>query len=130
MKPIIKKTNMVNQIRAITTKSVRAVMLAIPSFFILSVFNTVYAAEGGNPLMDSAPIKGLFNFLKDAGLVLMAVSVLLGAVLIGVFSLIQAGCHEPHDKEKWGKNRKTVIISMCWVFGASSVMTLISTYLK
>lgn len=84
------------------------------------------AAAGA--LQESDVYKGLMDLLKDVSLVIMIAAPILGAILIGYCSIMLGANSEPHDKEKWSKNRKTVIIAMAWVFGAGSIVGIISSY--
>lgn len=116
----------------------KAILKAVLRFFILIctastgflLTSTPVFATGGNFLMESAPVKGIIQFLNDASTALLFIAPILGGLLIALFSMIMGAQQEPHDKVKWGKNRKTVIVALIWVFSASAVITLITSYIK
>lgn len=93
----------------------------------LSNATTVFAT-GGNPITDSVPFKGMMKLLNDSGIALLIIAPIVCGILIGVFALIQGVQSEPHDKEKWAKNKKTVFIVLIWVFAASGLVSIIGGY--
>lgn len=94
----------------------------------LSSASPVFATGGGNPITDSVPFKGMMKLLNDAGIALLIIAPIVCGLLIGVFALIQGVQSEPHDKEKWTKNKKTVFIVLIWVFAASGLVSIVGGY--
>lgn len=91
---------------------------------------TVYAEGGGDAIQSSQLFTGLMKLLNDTSTALLIGAPILCGILIGVFAVIQGMQTEPHDKEKWAKNKKTVLIVLIWVFGATSLVAIVTSYFK
>lgn len=92
---------------------------------------TVFAeGDSANYIQESELWKSLMKMLQDAGIVMLIAAPILCGILIGIFALIEGANSEPHDKEKWKKNKKTVLIVLIWVFAASGVVAIIGSYFK
>lgn len=91
---------------------------------------TVWAEGGGNAITDSVPFKGMMKMLSDGSVAMLLIAPIGIGILIGICSLAMAASTEPHDKERWGKNRKTSIITVVWVFGASAIVALVTSYFQ
>ncbi len=101
-----------------------SILIANLTMFPLSVF----AEE--NAITSSSIFKGLMKMLTDGGVALLIIAPIVCGLLFGIFSLIQGMSTESHDKEKWGKNKKTVLIVLAFVFSSSAIVAIIAGYFK
>lgn len=92
------------------------------------VFATNPTNSGGNAITQSTLFVGLMKLLQDASVALLVIAPIAGGVLITIFSLMISFNSEQHEKEKWSKNRKMVIITLIIVFSVSGIVSLISSY--
>lgn len=106
-----------------------ALWAAIATTIVLPM--TVFAeGDGTNYIQESDLWKDLMKMLQDVGVVMLIAAPIICGILIGIFSLIEGANTEPHDKEKWKKNKKTVLIVLIWVFGSSGAVAIIGSYFK
>ncbi|MEG0894492.1 MAG: hypothetical protein RSE93_02175 [Oscillospiraceae bacterium] len=123
MKTIKNKLNKIKN-KILNIKDKVLISMLTLSFFISSPL----FADGGNPITESDIFKGVMKLLKDGGIGLMIAAPIICGILIGAFSIAKGTSAEEHDKQKWDKNRKTAIITLIWVLGASSIVTIIGAY--
>lgn len=120
----MKKTN--KKIR-LNFRSLKLIMaLAVTNSFI----NTTVYAQGGNAITESTIFKGAAKMLTDAGVAALIIVPSLALILIIFYSAAQGASPETHDKEKWKKNRNSVLFVLAWIFGASALITIISSYFQ
>lgn len=103
-----------------------AVTLAVSGFLM----NTSVYATGGNAITESTIFKGIAKMLTDAGVGALVIVPSLALILIVFYSIAQGISSEAHDKEKWKKNRNSVLFILGWIFGASAIVTVISSYFQ
>lgn len=107
-----------------------AVACSMVTLFLSSL--PVFAATGGesNPITSSSLFTGLMKLLNDAGVAIMIISPIACGILIAVFALIRNASQNDQDKEKYKKWMHASWVTLLWVFGASSICTIIGAYFK
>lgn len=106
--------------------SLQAALLMSP----MRAFAEDVTGGGGNAITDSTVFKGAIKLLTDASTALLIISPIICGILIAGFSVAMSVTAETHDKEKWNKNRKVVIITLAWVFGSSAIVAIVTSYFK
>lgn len=111
------------------SRIVFSAMTTIMAFIYTAV--PAFAAEAGNNIIaESVIFKGIMRFLNDITFVLLVAAPAIGAILIIVFSIMNGGTTHEQDKDKFKKYRTNVIFAMCWVFGASAIINVVTLYLQ
>ncbi|WMJ24297.1 hypothetical protein RBG61_06430 [Paludicola sp. MB14-C6] len=104
---------------------------AVTSLSVVTLIAFTFAPSVfANAVTESKIFKGFMDMTSDIMVALLIIAPIVCGLLWAIFALIKSWQTEPHDKEKWSKAQKITIVTLISVFGASSIIAIVTSYFK